>query len=52
MFQEIAAQILGISLTRIQKEDEHRVVKADIIKYKEAPAARPQPKKSSICSVQ
>jgi hypothetical protein len=52
MFQEVAAQILGITLTRIQKEEEHRIVKADIIKYKEPPPQLPKPKKSSVCSIQ
>ncbi len=52
MFQQVAAQILGITLTRIQVEDQHRVVKADIVKFKEQKPAPPKPKKSSICNVQ
>ena len=52
MFQQIAAQILGITLTRIQVEDQHRVVKADIVKFKEAKPQKPPQKKSSICSIQ
>lgn len=52
MFQQVAAHILGIQLTRIQQEDQHRVVKAEIVKYKEAPAPTPKTKKSSICSIQ
>ena len=52
MFQQIAAQILGIQLTRIQLEDQHRVVKADIVKVNEPKPQLPKPKKSSICSIQ
>jgi hypothetical protein len=52
MFQQITAHILGITLTRINVEDQHRVVKADIVKYKEAKAPPPKEKKSSICSIQ
>lgn len=52
MFQQVAAQILGIQLTRIQQEDQHRIVKAEIVKYKEPAAPAPKPKKSSICSIQ
>jgi Ras-related protein Rab-28 len=52
MFQQIAAQILGITLSRIQVEEQHRVVKADIVKFKEVKPQKPLPKKSSICSVQ
>ncbi len=56
MFQQVAAQILGITLSRIQMEDQHRVVKAEIVKSKE-PVNRqsvlpPTSKKSSICSLQ
>jgi len=52
MFQQIAAQILGITLTRIQVEDQHRVVKAEIVKFKEPKLAPAPPKKSSICVLQ
>jgi hypothetical protein len=52
MFQQIAAQILGITLTRIHVEDQHRVVKAEIVKFKEPKLAPPPPKKSSICILQ
>ena len=52
MFQQIAAQILGLTLTRIQMEDQHKVVKADIVKYKENKPIPTKPKKSSICTLQ
>ena len=52
MFQQVAAQILGITLTRIQVEDEHRIVKAEIVKFKESKLQPPPPKKSSICVLQ
>jgi hypothetical protein len=52
MFQQVAAQILGITLTRIHLEDQHRVVKADIVKINEPKAQLPKQKKSSVCSVQ
>ena len=53
MFQQVVAKVLGINLTRIQVEEEHRVVKADIVKFKEAKPQMPKPaKKSSICLVQ
>jgi len=52
MFQQIAAQILGITLTRIQVEETHRVVKAEIVKFKEPKVAPAPAKKSSICVLQ
>ena len=52
MFQQIAAQILGVTLTRIQVEGEQRVVKAEIVKFKEQKPNLPQTKKSSICTLQ
>ncbi len=52
MFQQVAAQILGVTLTRIQVEDEHRIVKAEITKFKEPKMPVAQAKKSSICSLQ
>jgi hypothetical protein len=52
MFQQVAAQILGITLSRIQVEDQHRVVKADIVKMNEPKPQLPKQKKSSVCSVQ
>ncbi|CAF0763609.1 unnamed protein product [Brachionus calyciflorus] len=52
MFQQIAAQILGITLSRIQVEDQHRVVKAEIVKPREVRPPKPVQKKSSICSIQ
>ncbi len=52
MFQHISAQILGITLNRIQLEDQYKVVKADIVKVKEAKPQLPKQKKSSICSIQ
>ena len=51
MFQQVAAQIYGITLTRIQVEDQQRVVKAEIVKFKEPKVAPLKPKKSSICVV-
>lgn len=52
MFQQVAAQILGITLSRIQVEDQHRVVKADIVKVNEPKPQLPKQKKSSVCSIQ
>jgi hypothetical protein len=52
MFQQIAAQILGITLTRIQVESEHRILKADIVKLKEAKPVQPVQQKSNVCSIQ
>lgn len=52
MFQQVAASILGITLSRIQVEDTHRIVKADIVKFKEPKPQIVQEKKSSICSLQ
>lgn len=52
MFQQIAAHILGITLTRIQVESEHRVIKAEIVKFKESKPVQPVQSKSNICSLQ
>ncbi len=52
MFQQIAAQILGITLTRIQVESEHRIIKAEIVKFKEQTPVVQSKSKSSICSIQ
>jgi hypothetical protein len=52
MFQQVAATILGITLSRIQVEDTHRVVKADIVKFKETKPQIVQEKKSSVCILQ
>ncbi len=52
MFQQVAAQIFGVTLTRIQVEDQHRVVKAEIVKFKEPKMVAPTPKKSGICNIQ
>jgi Ras-related protein Rab-28 len=52
MFQQVAANILGVTLSRIQVEDTHRVVKADIVKFKEQKAPVIQEKKSSVCILQ
>ncbi len=52
MFQQIAAHLLGITLTRIQVEDQHKVVKADIVKVKESKPIQLKQKKSTICVLQ
>jgi hypothetical protein len=52
MFQQIAAQILGITLSRIQVESEHRIIKAEIVKFKEQQPVVTSKPKSSICSIQ
>ena len=52
MFQQVAAQLVGVTLTRIQVEDQHRIIKADIVKPMEAKPQIPKPKKSSVCSLQ
>lgn len=53
-FQKIAADILGIKLTRPELEQQQRVVKAEIVNYdNKMPVARAhQSTKSSMCSLQ
>ncbi|XP_066029274.1 ras-related protein Rab-28 [Pocillopora verrucosa] len=54
-FQKIAAEVLGIRLTKNEMEQQSRVIKADIIQYgnHEMPSrATPSQTKSSFCSVQ
>ncbi|XP_067936026.1 ras-related protein Rab-28-like [Watersipora subatra] len=53
-FQKIAAEILGIKLSRAELESQHRVVKAEIANYskKEAKAHVVQAPTTSICSIQ
>ncbi|XP_023930805.1 ras-related protein Rab-28-like [Lingula anatina] len=54
-FQKIAAEILGITLTKPELEQHQRVVKADIINYqaKEQTSKQPPPQpKSSLCAIQ
>ena len=55
-FQKVAAEILGIKLTKPDVEQHHRVVKAEIVHYKnEEVAAKHIPQsntKSSLCSLQ
>ena len=54
-FQRVAADILNIKLTKPDVEQQQRVVKAEVIHYKnDLAAAKPTPSetKSSFCSVQ
>ncbi|KAK3095327.1 hypothetical protein FSP39_013250 [Pinctada imbricata] len=53
-FQRVAAEILGVKLTKPEVEQHQRVVKAEIIHYKNEAAAKPVPTqpKSSLCSIQ
>ena len=54
-FQKVAADILGIKLTRPELEQQQRVVKAEIVTYSNHEAANKpvqQSQKSSFCSVQ
>ncbi|KAH3786272.1 ras-related protein Rab-28-like [Dreissena polymorpha] len=56
-FQKVAAEILGIKLTKPDVDQHHRVVKAEIVNYtkQEESAARHIPQtttKTSICSLQ
>ncbi|XP_048746564.2 ras-related protein Rab-28-like [Ostrea edulis] len=53
-FQRVAAEILGIRLTKPEVEQHQRVVKAEIIDSKYEAAAKPVPMtpKSSLCSIQ
>lgn len=54
-FQKIAAEVLGIRLTKNEMEQQSRVIKADIIQYgnHEMPSrAASSQTKSSFCSVQ
>ena len=50
----MAADILGIKLSRAELESQHRVVKAEITNYakKEAAVSVPQTQKSSMCIIQ
>ena len=52
MFQQIAAQILGITLTRIQVESVQAPIVAPIVKLKEAKAVQPVQQKTSVCLIQ
>ena len=53
-FQRVAAEILGIRLTKPEVEQHQRVVKAEIIDSKHEATAKPvaSPAKSSLCSIQ
>lgn len=56
-FQKVAAEILGIKLTKPDVEQHHRVVKAEIVNYskQEELAARSIPQtntKSTFCELQ
>jgi Ras-related protein Rab-28 len=54
-FQRVAADILNIKLTKPEVEQQQRVVKAEVIHYKnDIAAAKPMPQetKSSFCSIQ
>lgn len=53
-FQRIAADILGIKLSRAEVESQHRIVKAEITNYskKEAGMSVVQAPKSTMCSIQ
>ena len=54
-FQRVAADILNIKLTKPDVEQQQRVVKAEVIHYKnDLPAAKPSSSetKSSFCSLQ
>ncbi|XP_046545205.1 ras-related protein Rab-28-like [Haliotis rubra] len=53
-FQRVAAEILGIKLTKPEVEQQQRVVKAEIIQYSNDAAAKPIPTqtKSSFCTLQ
>ncbi len=54
-FQRVAAEILGIKLTRPELEQQQRVVKAEIVEYKNDPPQGRAPQsqtKSSMCSLQ
>ena len=53
-FQKIAADILGIKLSRAELESEHRVVKAEITNYSKKESGVPvaQSQKSTMCSIQ
>ena len=55
-FQRIAAEILGVKLTKPDIEKHHKVVKAEIIQYNnDQAAAKSIPassQKSSFCSLQ
>ncbi|XP_030841486.1 ras-related protein Rab-28 [Strongylocentrotus purpuratus] len=52
-FQKIAADILGIKLTKAEIQNNTRVVKAEVLKAREDPVPRPMSShtRSSMCSV-
>ncbi|CAG2216986.1 ras-related protein Rab-28-like [Mytilus galloprovincialis] len=54
-FQRVAADILGIKLTKPEVEQHQKVIKAEIVQYKNEASAKPvtnKPQKSSLCSLQ
>ncbi|KAI7789524.1 ras-related protein Rab-28 [Triplophysa rosa] len=52
-FQRLAAEILGIKLSKAEMEQSQHVVKADIVNYSQELVARAvNPPRSSMCSVQ
>ena len=53
-FQRVAADILGIKLTKPEVEQHQKVIKAEIVQYKNEASAKPVTKtqKSSLCSLQ
>ena len=53
-FQRVAADILGIKLTKPEVEQHQKVIKAEIVQYKNEASAKPVTKtqKSSLCSIQ
>ena len=53
-FQKVAAEILGIKLTRPELEQQQRIVKAEISTYTSENAVRPvkPPARSGICNIQ
>ncbi|XP_050397258.1 ras-related protein Rab-28 [Patella vulgata] len=53
-FQKVAAEILGIKLTKPEVEQQQRVLKAEIIKYPVDAPVKPLPKqtRSTLCVIQ
>lgn len=52
-FQRLAAEILGIKLSKAEMEQSQHVVKANIVNYSQESVARPvNPPRSSMCNVQ
>ena len=54
-FQKVAAELLGIKLTKAEQEQHQKLVKAEIVPYQHQQMASSTPQsevKTTVCSVQ